>query len=86
MVDILPYYKILSLERDDKGTNQFDKDYKIQKVLGPDKNEYEYKHVFINPISISSTFVRGLIRDKKQVYPLLPIEVADLIKENNLYM
>jgi nicotinate-nucleotide adenylyltransferase len=86
VTDILPYYKILSLDRDEKGTHRTGKDWKIRKVTGPDGKEYEYKHVFINPFPVSSTLIRQLIKDNGLTYPLLPIEVSDVIKEHSLYM
>lgn len=85
ITDILPYYKILSLERDNKGLHLSGEDWKIIKIAGPDNKEYECKHVFINPFPISSTFIRKLVKEKKQIYPLLPVNVEKIIKDNNLY-
>ena len=37
-------------------------------------------------IDISSTFIRNLIKNKKEFSPYLPLNVANYIKEHNLYL
>ena len=79
--DIMPFYKVLCLERD---TNALHEDSK-HCVLGPDGKCYEYKSICVSPLPVSSTEIRGLIKNKKETYPLLPIEVSKIINDNNLY-
>ena len=37
-------------------------------------------------INISSSYIRNLYKNKKQVYPLVPKDVDDYIKKHNLYI
>ena len=80
--DILPFYRIFCLER--------------EQFIGfgratwhvTDKNgkKYEYDKVSVIPMPFSSTYVRKLIKENKQTYPVLPECVAEIIKENKLYI
>jgi len=80
--DILPFYEILSLEREE---NKSKNGFECRWAKGPDEKRYMYTHAFINPLPISSTLIRKLIKEKKNVYPLLPPGVIDIINNNNLY-
>jgi nicotinate-nucleotide adenylyltransferase len=84
--DILPFYKIISLERDNVGTHLSGNDWQIRKVESTDGKTYEYKHVFILPFAISSTYIRRLIKERKIIFPLLPQGVLEIISANKLYM
>jgi nicotinate-nucleotide adenylyltransferase len=41
--------------------------------------------VHIEPIDVSSTMIRNLVKEKKDIRGLVPSEVYDFIKENKLY-
>jgi len=80
--DILPFYKIISLERDG---GFVDLGYQKRHVADKNGKEYEYEKVYIMPLPISSTYVRRLLKEGKDVYPLLPLEVIKIINDNKLY-
>lgn len=84
--DILPFYKILSLERNEMGMHKSGYDWQMRKLDSKDGKQYEYTHVYIYPLPVSSTFIRRLIKENKEVYPLLPEGVMKIIKENKLYI
>ena len=84
--DILPYYKILSLERNEMGMHKSGEDWQIRKLESKDGKQYDYTHVYIFPLPVSSTHIRRLIKEGKEAYPLIPFGVEITIKENNLYI
>ena len=77
--DILPFYKLMCIERD-CSTQNF-----IHSVFDKDGKEYGYENVLTCSMSVSSTQIRQLIKEGKETYPLLPNEVAIIIKDNKLY-
>ena len=80
--DILPFYEILSLERDENKSNS---GFVCRWAKGPDEKRYMYTHVFINALPVSSTLIRKLIKEDKNVYPLIPSCAIDIINKNSLY-
>lgn len=80
--DILPYYTIISLERERLLGNGS----QTRHVFDENGKKYEYKMVYSIPLPVSSTYIRELIKEKKETYPLLPSGISELIKEHNLYM
>ena len=79
---LLNNFKIIVLARDDDN---------IDEIIENDNVIFKYKKSFIQsniPIrtNLSSTYVRNLIKNKKQIKYLLPDEVIDYIYNNNLYM
>ena len=84
VTDILPFYQIICLERDDNGLHTCDT-LLTRYTEDKDGNKYPYFHYCIRPISISSTYIRRQIKENKNIYPLLPVEVIEIIEKNNLY-
>lgn len=80
--DILPFYDILALERDE-GKNG--SGFACRWLKGEDNKMYMYTHVFITPLPVSSTLVRKLIKENKTVYPLIPFDVMNIINSHSLY-
>lgn len=80
--NLLQEFKIIVLSRDEDDIN---------KIIKEDKLLSKYKSSFIKSSSairtnLSSTLVRNLIKEKKEVRYLLPDEIIDYIKDNNLYL
>lgn len=84
VTDILPFYKILCLERDSNGLHG-KVNCVTKKLTDKNGNEYEFIHVFIHPLPISSTYVRNLSKENKALYPLVTQEVENFINERGLY-
>ena len=83
--DILPFYSILSIEREYQGIHTSGNDWQMRWAEDPNGDKHEYRHLFIHPFPISSTYVRRMIKDNEPTYPVLPIKVDRIIRENNLY-
>ena len=83
--DILPFYRILSIEREYQGMHKSGNDWQRRWVEDPDGKKYEYEHIFIHPFPVSSTYIRRVVKEGGVTYPLIPIEVDKIIKDNNLY-
>lgn len=79
---LLQNFKVIVIARDEDN---------IEEIIENDKVISKYKKSFIKTnisirTNLSSTYVRNLIKDKKQVKYLLPDEVIDYIYNNNLYI
>lgn len=89
-IDILPYFKIIAIDREDSLTRGITKECKSRtiKVLDGNGNEkYTYEHIYVEPsFPISSTLIRNFIKNDKRSYPLIPYEVECIIKDNKLYL
>lgn len=84
-IDILPFYKIICFERNDgEQTTIIEPLTKFISDENGNKIEYLYKH--IKPISISSTYIRNQAKENKILYPLVTIEVENIIKKRKLYV
>lgn len=80
--NLLQKYKIIVLARDEDN---------IDEIIAKDNVISKYKNSFIKAnisirTNLSSTYVRELIKNKKQVKYLLPDKVIDYIYKNNLYI
>ena len=79
---LLEEYKVIVLARDEDN---------IDSIISDSELLSKYKNRFIKtkmPIrtNLSSTYVRNLIKNNKQIKYLLPDEVIDYIQNNNLYL
>lgn len=79
---LLKNFKIIVLARDEDN---------IEEIINNDKLLSKYKKSFIKSNSyirtnLSSTYVRNLIKNKKEIKYLLPDEVIEYIYKNNLYL
>ena len=79
---LLQNFKVIVLARDEDN---------IDEIIANDSVISKYKDSFIKTnmnirTNLSSTYVRNLIKNKKQIKYLLPDEVIDYIKNNNLYI
>ena len=79
---LLQNFKVIVLARDEDN---------IDEIIDNDKVLFKYKSSFIKAnvsirTNLSSTYVRDLIKNGKQVKYLLPDEVIEYIYQNNLYI
>ena len=78
--EILEKYKIIVLERNEDSMNY---------IIENDKFLKKYKDSFINlnnkRISLSSTFVRRELKNRKDISEFVPIEIKKYIEANDLY-
>ena len=79
---LLKNFKVIVLARDEDN---------IEEIINNDKLLYKYKYSFIKSnvsirTNLSSTYVRSLIKNKKEINYLLPDEIIDYIYKNNLYL
>lgn len=79
---LLKNFKIIVLARDEDN---------IEEIINNDELLSKYKKSFIKSNSyirtnLSSTYVRNLIKNKKEIKYLLPDEVIEYIYKNNLYL
>lgn len=84
--DILPFYKVLSLDRESNGNTIKEGIIEEKTAVYGDGKQYEYINLSINPITVSSTDIRQLIKDNKPTYPLLPTSVYEIINNYKLYV
>jgi len=75
------WYRHEELSKEVKFIVYLRKSYKIKN----DKGMIIYKIINKNLSDISSTEIRNLIKDKKNISKFVPREVENYIKENNLY-
>lgn len=80
--NLLQNYKVIVLARD---KDNIDEIIKNDKVISKYKDSFIKANVSIRT-NLSSTYVRDLIKNGKQVKYLLPDEVIDYIYENKLYV
>lgn len=85
VTDILPFYQLICLERYD---NVFESSSAtlIKYIEDGNGKKYPYTHVYINPISVSSTDIRQEVKNGKPLYPLVTEEAENIIKKCNLYV
>lgn len=80
--ELLANFKVIVFSRDDDNAEEIIKNHKLL-------SKY-FSSFVINTISIktnlSSTFVRNELKNKKSIKYLLPEEIIDYIKLNNLYL
>ena len=84
--DILPFYKVLSLDRESNGNTIKEGCIEEKTAVYGDGKQYGYINLSINPITVSSTDIRQLIKDNKPTYPLLPTSVYEIINNYKLYI
>ena len=80
--NLLQNFKVIVLARDEDN---------IDEIITEDELLSKYKNSFIKTklairTNLSSTYVRDLIKEKKEIRYLLPDEVIDYIYKNNLYI
>ena len=79
---LLQSYKVIVFARDEDN---------IDEIISNDELLNKYKNSFIKTklsirTNLSSTYVRDLIKEKKEIRYLLPNDVIDYIYKNNLYI
>lgn len=84
VIDILPFYRLLCLERDENITQNGNVEI-TKTIKDKEGKEHEYLYIPIHPISISSTHIRALVKNNKILYPLVEEAVEKIIYNNSLY-
>jgi len=82
LTEILPFYSIITVTRDEENKGESSDVYS---VIGPDAKQYLCKKITTEPLNVSSTKIRNLIKEGKNIYPLAPLSVIKTIVDYKLY-